>query len=103
MANTPFQYPCDRNKDIYISWINHENADGTRMAPGYHQKSILGCSCYTSCINISENLEWVDSSYSNATSDVSVYIYASCPVWVPLKRIWSHPLDTHISDTSMHS
>lgn len=43
-----------KRRHLYISWINHENADGIRMAPGYHQKSILGCSCYTSCINLNE-------------------------------------------------
>lgn len=41
-------------KDINITWIKHENADGTGMAPGYHQKSILGCSGCTNCINLNE-------------------------------------------------
>lgn len=66
-------------KDNSVSWINHENADGTRMAPGYHQKSILGCACYTSCINLNEKprVSW----WLIFTCNISCFsLYAHCPL-----------------------
>lgn len=75
MANTPFWYPCDTNKAISVSWINHENADGTRMAPGNHQKSILGFSC---CINLNEN-PWVSWQLIFRCNISCSSLYAHCP------------------------